>query len=129
MGLLESRSQTDAVKDANKERDAQLAQLKRRVNDLTARLETRTKEQEDKRLALQESEMRCHRLRREIYESEMERKRVLGVVRKVLERFEEAATPNASLMADMLQATSSPSLASSIPSGPPSARARSPRRG
>merc|ERR1711953_229456 len=100
--LVESHGQTDAVKDASKERDALLAQLKRRVNDLMGRMENRTKEQEDKRLALQESELRCHRLRREIYESELERKRVLDVVRKVLERFQEAASPHASVLGAML---------------------------
>eukprot|EP00929_Paragymnodinium_shiwhaense_P107571 TRINITY_DN73746_c0_g1_i1.p2 TRINITY_DN73746_c0_g1~~TRINITY_DN73746_c0_g1_i1.p2 ORF type:complete len:166 (+),score=54.25 TRINITY_DN73746_c0_g1_i1:374-871(+) len=86
--VLEARGREATVKEANRERDFQLQQLKRRLDDLNKRLEARVAEQESQKLALQESELRCHRLRRELFESERDRKRVLDVVRKVMDRFE-----------------------------------------
>eukprot|EP00927_Polykrikos_kofoidii_P078371 TRINITY_DN75200_c0_g1_i1.p1 TRINITY_DN75200_c0_g1~~TRINITY_DN75200_c0_g1_i1.p1 ORF type:complete len:325 (+),score=58.31 TRINITY_DN75200_c0_g1_i1:93-977(+) len=82
--IMESRGRMATGKEINKERNFQLGQLRRRVDELMKSLESRTIEHESMRLSLQESEIRCQQLRRQLSDSETERRHVVDVVNSVM---------------------------------------------
>eukprot|EP00928_Gymnodinium_smaydae_P053224 TRINITY_DN37267_c0_g1_i1.p1 TRINITY_DN37267_c0_g1~~TRINITY_DN37267_c0_g1_i1.p1 ORF type:complete len:352 (+),score=61.61 TRINITY_DN37267_c0_g1_i1:101-1156(+) len=82
--VCEARVFEEEIKEANRGKEEERERLRKLVAARSRRLEALTRKEQDARASLKESELRCERLQRELFESERERKRMLDVVQGVI---------------------------------------------